>query len=69
MISLITVFPLAHFTARIKGILRRVRQQEHLLECVWEGNSMGVVMYGFNLNISPKMSYGVLECDSVALTG
>ena len=23
-----------------------------------------VVIYSFNLNISPKMSYGVLECDS-----
>ena len=26
---------------------------------------MGVIIYGFNLNISPKMSYGVLECDIV----
>ena len=25
---------------------------------------MGVITYSFNLNISPKMSYGVLECDS-----
>ena len=25
---------------------------------------MGVIIYSFNLNISPKMSYGVLECDS-----
>ena len=24
---------------------------------------MGVIIYSFNLNISPKMSYGVLECD------
>ena len=24
-------------------------------------------MYSFNLNISPKMSYGVLECDIVML--
>ena len=24
---------------------------------------MGVIMYSFNVNISPKMSYGVLECD------
>ena len=23
---------------------------------------MGVIIYSFNLNISPKMSYGVLEC-------
>ena len=28
---------------------------------------MGVVIYSFNLNISPKMSYGVLECD-IAVT-
>ena len=26
---------------------------------------MGVMIYSFNLNISPKMSYGVLECDIV----
>ena len=26
---------------------------------------MGVIMYSFNLNMSPKMSYGVLECDVV----
>ena len=29
------------------------------------GNNMGVMIYSFNLNISPKMSYGVLECDVV----
>ena len=28
---------------------------------------MGVTSYGFNLNISPKMSYGVLEGDSAVL--
>ena len=28
---------------------------------------MGVTSYGFNLNISPKMSYGVLEGDIVML--
>ena len=28
---------------------------------------MGVIIYSFNLNISPKMSQGVLECDSVVL--
>ena len=28
---------------------------------------MGVIMYSFNLNISPKMSYGVLECGGVEL--
>ena len=26
---------------------------------------MGVIIYSFNLNISPKMSYAVLECDIV----
>ena len=26
---------------------------------------MGVIIYSFNLNIAPKMSYGVLECDIV----
>ena len=26
---------------------------------------MGVIIYSFNLNISPKISYGVLECDIV----
>ena len=26
---------------------------------------MGVIIYSFNLNISPKMSYGVHECDIV----
>ena len=26
---------------------------------------MGVIMYSFNLNVSPKMSHGVLECDIV----
>ena len=28
---------------------------------------MGVIIYSFNLNISPKMSYGVLECDIVMI--
>ena len=28
---------------------------------------MGVTIYSFNLNISPKTSYGVLECDIVML--
>ena len=28
---------------------------------------MGVIIYSFNLNISPEMSYGVFECDSVML--
>ena len=26
---------------------------------------MGVIIYSFNLNISLKMSYGVLKCDIV----
>ena len=28
---------------------------------------MGVIIYSFNLNISLKMSYGMLECDTVML--
>ena len=28
---------------------------------------MGVIIYSFNLNISPKMSDGVLECDIARL--
>ena len=28
---------------------------------------MGVIIYSFNLNIPPKRSYGVLECDIVML--
>ena len=28
---------------------------------------MGVIIYSFNLSISPKMSHGVLECDMVTL--
>ena len=28
---------------------------------------MGVIIYSFNLNISPKMPYGVLECAIVIL--
>ena len=31
------------------------------------GNNMGVIIHSFNLNISPKMSHGVLECDIVVL--
>ena len=26
---------------------------------------MGVIIYSLNLNISPKISYGVLKCDTV----
>ena len=33
---------------------------------VWlVSNNMGIIIYSFNLNMSPKMSYGVLECDIV----
>ena len=28
---------------------------------------MGVIIYSFNVNISPKMSHGVLEYDGVML--
>ena len=31
------------------------------------GNDMDVITYSFNLNISPKMPYDVLECDIVML--
>ena len=34
---------------------------------MWLGNNMGVIIYSSNLNISPKMSYGVLECHTVTL--
>ena len=45
----------------------RVPQKEGLLKCGWQGNNMGAIIYGFNLNISPKMSYDVLERDIVTL--
>ena len=28
---------------------------------------MGVIIYSFNLDISPNMSYGVFQCDIVML--
>lgn len=28
---------------------------------------MGVIIYGFNLNMSPNISHGVLACDVVML--
>ena len=31
------------------------------------GGNMGIIIYSFNLNISPKLSYGVLEYDIVML--
>ena len=38
-----------------------------MLECGRYGNNIGVILYSFNLNISPKMSYDVLGCDIVKL--
>ena len=29
---------------------------------------MGVIIYSFHLNVLPKMSYGVLECDKCYIT-
>ena len=29
---------------------------------------MGVIIYSFNMNISPKIVYGVLECDVATIT-
>ena len=37
------------------------------LECGWQSNNVGVIIYSFNLKISPEMSYVVLECDIVML--
>ena len=42
-------------------------RNDTLFKCSWHHNNIGVIIYGFNLNISPKMSYGVLECDIVLL--
>ena len=50
-----------------KKIKYRVWQKEGLRESGWQGNNMGVIIYGFNLHISPKMSHGVPECDVVML--
>ena len=47
--------------------MRGAAELERLLECGWQGNDMGVIIYSFNVNISPKMSHGILECDSVML--
>ena len=49
------------------SLLYRVRQKKRLHECGWSGNNMAVIIYSFNLNISPKVSYGMLECDIVTL--
>ena len=42
-------------------------QKQGLLECGWQNNNMGIIIYSFNENISSEMSYGVLECDIVML--
>ena len=42
-------------------------QKQGLLECGWQSNNMGIIIYSFNENISSEMSYGVLECDIVML--
>ena len=46
------------------ALMHRVRQKKCLLEY---GIDMGVIIHSLNLNISPNMSYGVLECDIVML--
>lgn len=33
-----------------------------LLACGWSGNNMGVIIYSFNVSISPKTPHGVLDC-------
>ena len=45
----------------------RVQQKQGLLESGSSGNNLGVIIYSFNLNVSPKVSYGVLGCDIVML--
>ena len=37
------------------------------LSVVGEGHNMGVIRCSFNLNISPTVSRGVLECDAVVV--
>ena len=43
----------------------QVWRREGLLECGWRADNVCVITYSFDLNISPKMSCGVLECDIV----
>ena len=43
------------------------RKIQGLAEVWLVGNNMGAIIYSFNLNISPKVPYGVLECDAVVL--
>ena len=45
----------------------RVQQKEGLRERGGSGDTMGGRMYSFHLNISPEMSCGVFEGDSVLL--
>ena len=46
-------------------VLYRIPKKAGLLECGRWGNNISV--YSFNLNISPKMSYHVLEYDIIML--
>ena len=48
------------FLQQIQGLA-----EVHLLECGWYGTVSHEM--GGNLNVSPKMSRGVLECDTVRL--
>ena len=36
-------------------------------ESGWQGHNMGATIYSFNLNISPTVSYGMLQCDIIML--
>ena len=49
--------------ATMETTLEYIGSGRGLLECGWQGNNMGVIIQSFNVNVSPKMSYGVLECD------
>ena len=67
LLLLIIVVPI--FQCRAFKNRYRVWQKEGLLECGWQGSNMGVTIYSFNLNISPKVSDGVLVwyCDVTEL--
>ena len=47
-------------------LVHSVWEKQRRREWGWWGNNMGVVIV-YNLNISPKMSHGVLGCDTVML--
>ena len=50
-----------HFIKRKKALFKKkhgVQKKQGLLECGWYGNNMGVEICSFNLNMSPKMTYG-----------